>query len=311
MSSGSSFRHSRISSDDILRKIRESETDTDKQEFDSWLSNLLDSLLGKFNNRDTEAIQKHLETILNAINNEIEGTVATRFGGSISKHTHINGLSDVDALVILNNSELADKSPKEVLDYFHKRLRDRFKETIIAKGDTAVTVSFLDMDIQLVPAIKYKTGIKIPDGRDWSTNIKPVPFAKGLTDLNEKMNGKLIPAIKLAKGIISGFTENCQLKGYHVESLALQIFNEKRAQDIGTAKIKDIVMDFFKESPRLVRKQIRDITGQTQYVDDYLGKKESVKRLMVADTLERTYRQLELADTGNMKSTWTELLSHI
>ena len=70
MGSGSSFRHSRISSDDILRKIKDSETDTDKQEFESWVNNLLDNLLGKFNNRDTEAIQRHLDTILNTLNDE-------------------------------------------------------------------------------------------------------------------------------------------------------------------------------------------------------------------------------------------------
>jgi hypothetical protein len=311
MSGGSSFRHERISSDDILRKIRDSETDTDKQEFDSWLNSLLDNLLGKVNNRDTEAIQRHIDSILAAINDEIEGTVSTRFGGSISKHTHIDGISDVDALVVLNNSELADKSPKEVLDYFSKRLRYRFRETDIEKGDTAVTVKFSDVDVQLVPAIRSKTGVKIPDGGEWSTVVKPSLFAKELTKLNTKMSGKLIPAIKLAKGIISGFSENCQMKGYHVESLALQIFGEKKVTDLASSKVKEIVIGFFRDAPKLVRKQIKDITGQTLYVDEYLGKKESIRRLMVADTLERTYRQMELAETGRMKNTWTDLLSHI
>lgn len=312
MSGGSSYsRRERISSDDILRKIRDSETNTDKQEFDSWLSNFLDGFLGKLNNRDTEAIQRHIETILNALNDEIEGNVTTRFGGSISKHTHIDGISDVDALVVLNNSDLADKSPNQVLDYFYKRLCDRFKGTDIEKGDTAVTLRFSDTDIQLVPAIKTKTGIKIPDAGEWSTVVKPSLFTKELTKVNTGMNGKLIPAIKLAKGIIAGFSENCQMKGYHIESLALQIFSEKKASDLANSKVKDIVMQFFKDSPKLVRKQLKDVTGQTLYVDEYLGKKDSIRRLVVADTLERTYRQMELADTGLMKNTWTDLLSHI
>ena len=307
--SGGSFGNYDINREDVLKKISESESETEKQEYESWVSNYLDELLGQMNNRDTELIQKHLDTILNALTTEIEGNIKTNLGGSISKHTHLNGLSDVDALIILNNSELSDKSPKEVLDYFFRRLSERLPNTTIEQGDTAVTVHFSDGDIQLVPALKYHNGIKIPDGNNWSTNIKPELFTKRLSTLNSELNGRLIPSIKLIKGIIFGFPEKHQLKGYHVESLAVEIF-EKSNKIQNSFKAKEIVSQFFKEAPALVRKPVKDITGQTKYVDEYLGKTDSITRLIVADNLERTYRQIELSDTANIKNTWIDIFSH-
>jgi hypothetical protein len=309
--SGGTFRYDDVNTNDILKKIENSESETDKLNYDLTVNNLLQELLGDFNNRDTDAIQQHISTILKALSNEVDGEIATRFGGSISRHTHVDGLSDVDALIILNKSELANELPKTVLNYFYERLQERFPNTDIEQGDTAVTIHFADGDIQLVPAIKTKTGIKIPDGKQWSNNINPKIFAKALSDLNAKFAGKLIPSIKLIKGVISGFSENCQLRGYHVESLALQIFGDKKVDPESFYKVKNLVTAFFGAAPSLVRSPSRDITGQSNYVDEYLGKKDSIKRLMAADTLDRTFRQIELSDAGKIKGAWEDFFNHL
>lgn len=310
MGGGGSFNYYKVDSDDIIRKIKESEKETDKQEYETWVRALLDKLLGKLNNRDTEAIAKHIQEIKNALNKEIDGTISTLFGGSVAKNTHTEGLSDIDTLVILNNTELSNKTPKEVLDYFVDRLKKRFPNTDMIKGDKTITVKFADSDVQLIPAVKYKTGIKIPDADDWSKIVQPSVFARKLTVLNGRLDGKLIPTIKLVKGIISTFPSSYQLKGYHIENLALQVFENKVKQDFSASNLKRCVVEFFKEAPKYVKKQIKDVSGQSRYVDEYLGKKDNIKRLMVADTLERTFRQLELSDAGNLKSTWKELLSN-
>jgi len=75
--------------------------------------------------------------------------------------------------------------------------------------------------------------------------------------------------------------------------------------------LKDLVSSFFQKSAQLIQKPIKDVTGQSLFVDEYLGKKESFERFMAADNLERTYRQIELADTGRIKSIWSELFSHM
>jgi len=306
--SSSSFRYEPVEKKTIIQKIQEADGKTDQSNYELEINNLLTSFLGQFNNRDTELIQQHITTILNALNDQIEGNILTKFGGSVNRHTHLNGISDVDALVILNNSELANRSPQEVIDYFYDVLTTRLPKTDIEKSGKTVTLHYADGDIQLIPALRSKTGIKIPDNNSWSTVIKAEAFRDRLSALNSALNNRLVPAIKLIKGIIAGFPERSQLKGYHVESLAVEIFSKHtEAEPI----LKDLVSSFFQKSAQLIQKPIKDVTGQSLFVDEYLGKKESFERFMAADNLERTYRQIELADTGRIKSIWSELFSHM
>ena len=306
--SNNSFRYPTVSKEEVIRKIQESEDQTAQNDYEVQINELIEKLLSQLNNRDTEAIQTHLDVIVSALNDEIDGTITTRLGGSLSKHTHLNGISDIDALVILNKSELSSMKPREVLKSFYEILQSRLPKTTIEMGDTAITIRYSDGEVQLIPAIRYKTGIKIPDSKDWSTIIKPEAFSSQLTNLNSRLNGRLIPAIKIIKGMISGFPEKNQLNGYHVESLALRVFENFRESDF---KVKRIISEFFKRAPDFVRKPIKDVTGQSTYVDEYLGKKDSITRMIVADNLERTYRQIEMADTGRLISVWSELTSHI
>ena len=174
--SSSSFRYEPVEKKTIIQKIQEADGKTDQSNYELEINNLLTSFLGQFNNRDTELIQQHITTILNALNDQIEGNILTKFGGSVNRHTHLNGISDVDALVILNNSELANRSPQEVIDYFYDVLTTRLPKTDIEKSGKTVTLHYADGDIQLIPALRSKTGIKIPDNNSWSTVIKAEAF---------------------------------------------------------------------------------------------------------------------------------------
>jgi hypothetical protein len=307
-SSRSSFGNERYSASDYLDKIKQSENQAKVQQYEVEINEIIDDLLSKFNNRDNEAINRHVEAIKNALNKEIEGTVSSLFGGSLSKNTHITGLSDVDTLVILNKSDLKDKTPQQVLTYFYNRLKARFPDIPMKKGDTAITVSFKDGDVQLLPAIHYKGGLKIPDGKDWSSVIKPTVFSRSLTVLNQRLNGRLIPTIKIIKGIISKVPENMRLSGYHIESLALQIFGKNLSEYKAGVKNKDLIKDFFREASNQVRVPIKDVTKQSKTVDEYLGPKNSIQRLMVADVLDRNYRKMELADSSRLVDMWKDVL---
>lgn len=309
MGSGRSFGHDRFSASDYFDKIKNSENEAKIQQYETEVNQIIDNTLSKFNTRDSEAIAKHIDTIKSILNKEIEGTVSTLFGGSLAKNTHLTGLSDVDTLIILNKSDLAEKTPQQVLTYFLNRLKVRFPGIKMKKGDTSVTVSFKDVDVQLVPAIKLSSGLKIPDGETWSNIIKPTVFARRLTVLNGRLNGKLIPAIKVLKGIISKAPENMRLTGYHVESLALQIFASRSSELEKGFKNKDLIKTFFKEAAIAVRTPIKDITRQSKNVDEYLGAKNSITRLMVADALERNFRRMEMADSSRLVDMWKDIIT--
>ena len=87
------------------------------------MNEFLEDLLKEYNNRDVEAIRTHLNEIEKVLDREIEGLDRILFGGSISKHTFIEGTSDVDALVILDRATYKDATPKELQTAFAKMLQ--------------------------------------------------------------------------------------------------------------------------------------------------------------------------------------------
>jgi len=117
------------------------------------------------------------------------------------------------------------------------------------------------------------------------------------------MNGKLVPCIKLAKAIIATLPEQRQLTGYHTESLAIQIF---KGYDKPTTP-KDMIRYFFEHAPDHVKEPIRDASGQSVYVDEYLGEKNSLERRIVADALGRIARKILNANGSKSVERWKEL----
>ncbi|MBW4595888.1 MAG: hypothetical protein KME46_24055 [Brasilonema angustatum HA4187-MV1] len=122
-SSGSYSWSSSSSSEDISQMLKRACESTDTSSYNSEVNSLLQGALKDFNNRDSEATQRHLDVLKEAIDSEIENSVDLLFGGSIRKNTFINGLSDADTLVLVNNTSLEKSSPQEVLDYFALRIK--------------------------------------------------------------------------------------------------------------------------------------------------------------------------------------------
>jgi len=290
---------------DINKQLRESETQTRNQQFESEVSGIINLLLADYNNRDVSVIQGHLDTIKSALEQEIEGNVDILYGGSVAKHTYVDGISDIDALVLIDKSELKDKSPAEVKQYFFERLQARLPRTQIGQGNLAVTVEFRDSEIQLLPAIRHESGFKIADftGNNWSA-IKPIEFTRLLTGINKNKGGKVVPTIKLAKSIISELPESQRLSGYHVEAIAVEVFQKYQ----GSQKTKDMLKYFFDEASRQVLRPIGDTTGQSRHVDDYLGSVNSADRNRVSKSLDRISRRMKNADGAQSIAQWRDIL---
>lgn len=291
---------------DLRRLVRESEDGVRDENFEAQVADLINARLTEFNERRTDVVGRHLEEIVKALGKEIQGTVSLLFGGSVAKRTYVDGLSDVDALVILNRSELKDVNPSAVREYFAVRLQERFPSTPVSVGDLAVSISFDDGEIQLLPALRDRSGIRIPIPRSptWSPTIRPDRFARKLTGLNQALGGKLVPTIKLAKWVLSKLPENRQLTGYHVESLAIKIFDGYS----GVQTTKAMLRHFFAEARQYLIRPIADSTGQSFHVDDYLGRSESLERRLAADSVGRIGRSIQNADGAKSLEQWTEIL---
>lgn len=290
-------------------KIREAEQDSLDKTYEAEVNSELKDILSNFNNRPVEKINKYLETLKQAIDSNIEGSIDLLFGGSVNKHTYVDGLSDIDSLVVLNNSELANKSPHEVLKYFADRLQQRLPNTNISIGNLAVTVKYSDnTEVQLLPTIKTVTGYKIAESdgsNNWSNVVKPRRFAEKLISINKENSNKVVPVVKLAKSIISSLPNQRKLSGYHTESLAIEVFKNYN----GPQQTKAMVKHFFNEASKRVMSPIADSTGQSRHVDDYLGSRNSTSRRMVADSLSQIGRKMNNADAKRDSDTWTKLFA--
>lgn len=297
--------------DEYKEKIREAREKTHDEAFETSVSEIINRLLVEYNNRDVEAIREHLEEIKEIIKEENVGTIQLLFGGSVSKHTYVDGLSDVDVLMTIDKSDLSELPPKKVLEYISSRLKEKLVgvQTINA-GKLAVTVVFSDeIKIQILPAIKRGDGFKISTekGNEWSNIIRPDKFATKLTELNQSQGAKVVPVIKLAKGIIAQFPENQELTGYHVESIAIEAF-KRYPESMPKTTTKAMLKYFFKKAIEIVKTPIKDKTGQSINVDNYLGPENSPERLKISYTLNRMYGRMKNADAISSIEEWSAIL---
>jgi hypothetical protein len=264
-------------------------------------------LLSDFNNRNVDQINTHLETIKDALGKENIGSINLVYGGSIKKHTYVDGLSDVDVLATIDNTALANASPRQVLQYFAERLREGLPNTEIKIGTLAVTVRFSDgHEIQVLPATSTATGLRISssNGTDWSGVVRPEKFANALTSVNQANSGKVVPVIKLYKAINAGLPKDAQLSGYHIESLAINAFKNYQ----GTLSHKDMLLHFVEYASKAVLSPIKDGTGQSVHVDDYLGNPDSNERRSMSVVLERTAARMKSADSEESLEMWKKLV---
>ena len=190
------------SPDKYKKIIQETRDETKDAQFETNVNDMINERLSGYQ-RDAEETQERLDGIKEILQEEDIGTIDMRFGGSVMKHTYVDGLSDVDVLVLLNKTELSDASPREALEYIADRLEREGGNEIreIKVGDMAVTITYSDgQEIQLLPAIRSGEGYKIPKhrGNEWSNVIRPDRFASKLTEVNQRNNGNVVPVIKIA-----------------------------------------------------------------------------------------------------------------
>src|ERR1700733_11059741 len=195
--SGGGGTFSGRSPDQMSQLVRKAESSTASAAFETRLSGIFGEQLAAFNSRDNLLVQERLSSLKSHLENELEGTLDHLFGGSVAKRTYVDGLSDVDSLLLINDTRLVGSAPSAVLDVICDELRNRFASSAqVTHGNMAVTVEYPDgMSIQLLPAVRTSTGtLRIPSSRhdDWS-HIDPKTFQEALTRRNEECGGKLIP----------------------------------------------------------------------------------------------------------------------
>lgn len=76
-----------------------------------------EQLLVQYKRRNTKAVTRHLKGVCDILMPEDDHVVQTKFGGSGQKGIYVTGLSDVDVLLIVNQSSLKNRPPSEAIAY--------------------------------------------------------------------------------------------------------------------------------------------------------------------------------------------------
>ncbi len=286
----------------VQEKVYDAQKETMDESTKAEVNEILNEKLKEFNNRDVEQINTHINVIKQALEKDIDGSLKLLFGGSVSKHTYIDGLSDVDVLVAVNGSSLSNEKPKDALEYFHNRLKERFPKSDITMGNLAITIKFSSgNEVQLLPAIQTKSGMKISKVgmNEWSNVVKPKKFGKELTKINSQQSGNVVPVIKLCKAINDGLKKKNQLSGYHIEAVAVKAFkNYKGNKDYNT-----MLNHLCKSISTSVLKPMKESTGQSYYIDNDLGKSNSAHRKVISKNYERISNKIEnVIQSGKAKN---------
>ena len=297
----------RFNPSDLANLREEAQARLDRSRLDADVNEFLQHQLVNINDRDTNRVDERLGDVEAALEGTLSEFDRVLFGGSVAKHTYVDGLSDVDSLVVLKPNVAGDDTPEEVRHKVEESLRRRLNlgdVDAIQVGRLAVTVKYKDgMEIQLLPAVEKDKVIAIssPDGKSWA-RINPKEFADRLSNLNGKQGNSVIPAIKLAKAIIGeSLPEHSRPTGYHVEALAMAAFDGYE----GPRTPKAMVQRFFEAASTGVVNPISDITGQSRYVDESLGAGGSEARRALAASLGRIAKRIQQSDSVD---DWRRLL---
>lgn len=305
--SGGSIGSSWDNPGEIARKVREAEQRMQGEGFQTELSGYLSELLARFNGRDVNLVHRRLNEILDALQDVLTDKVEQIFGGSVSKHTYVDGLSDIDCLLVMNRQDLAANGPNAMLAELEATLKDRLEGSAeVSAGRMAVTVKYGDrQEIQLLPAAREGERLRIPSSRvenKWST-VDPKRFQQALSKYNAACNGKLVPTIKLAKAIVAQLPESQQLSGYHIESLAIDAFRNYTGPKTTSAMLPH----FFEHAKERVLRPMTDSTGQSVHVDGYMGDRDSAMRSNASHILGRISKRIINATAAGSIAQWKDL----
>jgi hypothetical protein len=277
----------------------------ERSEYDAEVNNRLASALQEANSRDTSALGMHLETIQGALEGLLQETIQLRYGGSVRRHTYVDGVSDADMLVILRSETALDSSPHELISGFVEALQTRLPNTEVSAGNLSAKVKFSDgIEIQLLPAFKTRDGLRIARarGETWSGVIRPDEFAREITRQNQGLSGNLVRAIKLYKIAQSSVPEDDQLTGYHVESIAIDAFRNYT----GPMQHKDVFLHLARAARDAVLRPMPERTGQSAYVDSDLGPEGSPERVRISNRIRRMVSRLESANSSADLEAWDQ-----
>ena len=199
--------------------------------------------------------------------------------GSYSRSTLIAPLkeADIDIFIILDNRYYYHYNGQNggqggLLDFLKRVLQKTYPKTPdISRNGQAVTITFTDFIVDVIPAFYRKGGgFLIPNSisNSW-ISTDPKKHVEIWSAENNFHNGNLIPLIKMVKRWNK--TKNNYFMSFHIEVLVLQLLHKVTISDLPSG-----IRYFFDKARYYVAKKNPDPSGFDGDVGAYLNTEQKV-----------------------------------
>lgn len=192
--------------------------------------------------------------------------------GSYGRDTAIKGVSDLDMIYIMPNSEwdrFKNARQSALLQEVKNAILDRYPNTDIRADGQVVVVSFTNYEIEVVPAFEQEDGsFKYPDTNDggsWPLT-KPRSEIKAISDLDKDKNFNLRRLCKMVRAWKN--KHGAAMGGLLVDTLASNFLKSTKNYDTKSYLYYDwMVRDFFKYLSELADQDFYLAPGSNQRVN--------------------------------------------
>lgn len=225
--------------------------------------------------------------------------------GSYSRSTIISPLSecDIDIFVVIESKYYTQYQPSALLDRLRAVLKNTYPSTPkISRNGQAVTISFTDFKVDVVPCFNRKGGgFIIPNSitQSWlSTN--PTIHQSYLSEQNRLHGNNLIPLVKMMRGWNRCI--NNDFSSFYIELCTAKVLTNVRIDDF-TSGVRYV----FDKGREVVKYKIIDPAGfgdQINPLNNISTVNEAVSRFQTA--YNRAIKAEEYAQNGNIRLAFEE-----
>jgi hypothetical protein len=234
----------------------------------------------------SETVSTRQQSVRSALDDGLT-VLETFLTGSYRRSTMIAPLkeADVDIVAVMDPSYYQWDGQASLLDKVKRVLLKRYPTTPkISRDGQAVTITFSDFCVDVVPAFNRKGGgYLIPDSiqRRW-IETDPKRHVEIWTEANKKHGYKLVPIIKMVKAWNKLHSE--LLRSFSLEALILQTLSNTNISDYPSG-----VRYFFDKARVQIWSRVDDPAGYGGNVVSYLDSHEKVEQ--VVTRLETAYQR--------------------
>lgn len=221
--------------------------------------------------------------------------------GSYSRSTMISPLSeaDIDIFIVLDPKYYETDGQANLLDKVKRALLKTYTKTPkISRNGQAVTITFTDFVVDVVPAFNRKGGgYLIPNSvqKAWiATN--PKTHVDVMIQENKNHNGDLVPIVKMIKGWNKNI--NNDFVSFYLELLAIKIFKNITISDFSSG-----MRFFFDKGRDGIKYKVHDPVdygGQINGLRNCKTVEDAVSRFETA--YNRAIKAEQYAKNGNIES---------